>query len=135
MTDEGGSLSAFLAVLAVALFVLVGLVLDGGRILSAKRTAMDVAEQAARTGADQLSLDALRAGQFVVDPSAASTAVARYLAAAGQSGTVEISGSTVVVHVETTVHTVVLGIVGINKISVASSATATNVHGVTQEDQ
>lgn len=135
MTDEQGSLTAFLAVLAVALFVLVGLVVDGGRAVVAKREAIDVAEQAARVGADQLSVDALRSGTVVVDPSAATTAVARYLAAAGEQGVATVTGDSVTVHVSSTTPTVILGMVGISTIPVSASASATNVHGVTGADR
>lgn len=134
MSEEQGSLTAFLAVLAVGLFALVGLVVDGGRAVVAKREAIDVAEQAARVGADQLSVDALRGGNVVVDAAAASTAVARYLRAAGEQGTATVTGDGVTVQVSSSSSTVILGIVGISAIPVSASASATNVHGVTGAD-
>lgn len=135
MRDDQGSLTAFLAVLAVGLFVLIGLVVDGGQAIVAKRTALDVAEQAARVGADQLSVDDLRAGRFAVDPVAAASAVTGYLDAAGATGSVSVSGDSVTVHVVGDAPTAILGIIGIDDIGVSATASATDVHGVTQEDQ
>ena len=45
---------------AVALFALAGLVLDGGAALAAHGRAADVAQQAARAGADALDETSLR---------------------------------------------------------------------------
>jgi Flp pilus assembly protein TadG len=131
---ESGSLSVFVAVLAIALLALVGLVVDAGRAIAARRAAMDVAEQAARTGAGQISIDALRSGSFVLDPASAVNAADAYLQAAGQSGTAFVRGDTVTVQVEETTPTVLLGIIGIRKIDVSEVASATNVHGVTRGD-
>ena len=134
-TTENGSLTAFVAVLALALFVLVGLVVDGGRAIAAHRQAIDVAEQAARAGAEQLSLDSLRSnGSVTVDPAAAAQAAEQFLAVAGQQGTVLIAGQSVTVEIHLQSPTSILGIVGISSIPVSASATATNVHGVTRED-
>jgi|SRR5215469_6432113 len=135
MTEDQGSLTAFLAVLATGLFVLVGLVVDGDRALAAKREAIDVAEQAARVGADQLSVDGLRSGQFVIDPVKAESEVTSYLGAVGVQGSVTVSGNAVVVHVTGDAPTMVLGMIGIRDIQVTATASATNVHGVSREDQ
>jgi Flp pilus assembly protein TadG len=134
MSDERGSLTAFVAVLSVGLFVLAGLVVDGGRAVVAKRQAIDVAQQAARVGADQLSVDALRSGSIVIDPAAASAAVERYLSVADEQGTVSVRGTTVTVRIVGSAPTTILGIVGISRIGVSASASATNVHGVTEQD-
>lgn len=134
MTGERGSLSAFLALLSVGLFVLVGLVVDGGRALAARRHAVDVAEEAARLGADQLSVDALRNGSYVVDPTAAADAVEEELRTAGLTGTVSVSGDDVTVDVRSVTQTTILGIVGLRAISISGTATAVDLHGVTRAD-
>jgi len=132
--SQHGSLSVFIAVLAVALFALVGLVVDAGRAISARRTAMDQAEQAARAGAAQLSIDALRSGQITLEPGAAIRAADSYLSSVGQSGSASVVGDTVTVSVEESEPTVILGIIGIHRITVSAVASATNVHGVTRQD-
>lgn len=134
MTGERGSVTAFLVCLGLGLFVIVGLVVDGGRVLAARRSAIDVAEEAARTGADQLSVDALRQGAYVVDPASAALAVADELSAAGMTGTTSVSEDTVRVRVHTVVPTTILGIIGLKGFSVTGTASATNVHGVATAD-
>lgn len=135
MTDDRGSLTAFVAVLATGLFVLVGLVVDGGRAVTAKRQAVDVAEQAARVGADQLSIDALRAGSIVVDPARATSAVTQYLATAGESGTLAVTGDSVTVRISGNTPTTILGMIGIGIIPFSATASATDLHGVTVPDR
>jgi Flp pilus assembly protein TadG len=45
------------------LFVLLGLTLDGGQLLVARRDAQSVADAAARAGAGELAIDVVRTGQ------------------------------------------------------------------------
>jgi len=132
--DEAGSLTAFVAVLSLSLFVLVGIVVDAGRAIAARSAAMTEAQQAARAGAGQISVDALRSGQIEIDPGAAVLAADEFLASVGQLGTASVVGQTVTVHIASTESTAILGIIGINAITVSVTASATYVHGVTQED-
>jgi Flp pilus assembly protein TadG len=123
-----------MATLCFALFVLIGLVVDGGRAVSARGAAQGVAEQAARVGAGQLSEQDLRLGEVAIDPTAAELAADRYLEEAGYGGSVTASGGIVSVHVTSAEATVILGIVGIDHIGISVTARATNVHGVTRAD-
>ncbi|HUC36254.1 MAG TPA: pilus assembly protein TadG-related protein [Acidimicrobiales bacterium] len=134
LSRDSGSLSVFVAVLAVALFALVGLVVDAGRAVAARAAAMDQAEQAARAGAAQVSIDALRAGQIALNPASAVQAAEKYLANVGQSGSASVLGQTVTVRISESEPTVMLGIVGIHRIDISVVASATNVHGVTRQD-
>jgi Flp pilus assembly protein TadG len=131
---ENGSFTVFVAVLALALFALVGLVVDGGRAVAAQSAAAGESEQAARLGADQISVEAIRSGTVAIDPESASRAAYAYLHSVGTSGTVTISGQTVTVHIESSEPTVILGIIGVQQIGISASASATNVHGVTRAD-
>lgn len=131
---EIGTLTAFLAALCVSLFALVGLAVDGGRAVAARVTASGVAEQAARVGADQLSIADLRSGQITIDPAAATRSAEAYLRSAGYTGSVTATMSMVTVRVRASAPTVVLGIVGIRYISVDVTERASDVHGVTRED-
>jgi hypothetical protein len=123
-----------MAVLSVALFALIGLVVDSGRAIAARSEALTEAQQAARVGAGQISVDALRSGQVQIDPGRAESAGDAYLASVGQSGTTSVVGQTVIVQVVSEEPTVMLGIVGINQIKIEVSASAVNVHGVTEDD-
>lgn len=57
---ERGSMSVFTVLFSVVVFLLAGLLVDGGSAINARLRAADVAEQAARAGADQVDEDHLR---------------------------------------------------------------------------
>jgi Flp pilus assembly protein TadG len=131
---QEGSISAFLAFFAVALFALMGLVLDGGSAINAQQSAYDEAEQAARAGAGALSIDGLRTGSVVIDAQAAIAAAEAYTVSTGHPGTASVADGKVTVNVKYRIPTSILGIVGISTLSVSATASAVNVHGVTKED-
>ncbi len=134
--SEDGSLTAFTAVVALALFALAGLVVDGGRSVAAHATAVNEAAEAARVGAAQLSVAQLRAGSVVIDAPAAVRACEQYLAQLNIRGTtsVNVIAQTVTVKIHAADPTVMLGIVGITSLSVDATASAVDVHGVTRAD-
>jgi Flp pilus assembly protein TadG len=81
--DEG-MVSAFVVVFAMALVFVTALVVDGGRMLAAHRQADNLADSAARAGAQAISEEAVRRGDTViVDPVAAQAAACSFLANAG----------------------------------------------------
>ncbi|TMR96132.1 hypothetical protein EJK15_25100 [Nonomuraea basaltis] len=53
-------MSVFTVLFSVVVFLLAGLLVDGGSAINARLRAADVAEQAARAGADQIDVDHLR---------------------------------------------------------------------------
>ena len=82
---DDGIVTAFVVIFAVALVFVCGLVLDGGRILASKREANNLAESAARAGAQAISDDAVRTGSAViVDGAGAQSAACDFLSRAGQ---------------------------------------------------
>lgn len=98
--DERGSLSAFVAVIAVALVMVAGMAYDGGQIVAAQATARDLASSAARAGAQELDLDQLRGGgQALLDADRASAAAQAFLAQAGYRGETAVEGSAITVTV------------------------------------
>ncbi len=93
---ERGSVSAFVAVVAVALVMVAGMAYDGGQIVAAQATARDLAAGAARAGAQEVDLDRLRgSGEATLDPERAMRAVEAFLGQAGQRGTAVVEGATV----------------------------------------
>ncbi|GAA3831303.1 hypothetical protein GCM10022226_60440 [Sphaerisporangium flaviroseum] len=60
-TGERGSVAVFTVLFSVAVLILVGLLVDGGGAINARLRAADIAEQAARAGADSIDVDHLRA--------------------------------------------------------------------------
>jgi Flp pilus assembly protein TadG len=133
-TSESGAITVFVALLAVALFALAGLVLDGGRAVSAQQAAQDEADQAARSGAAALSVNALRAGAVELDAQAAVANAVAYTVAAGHPGTATVVGNAVEVSIHYRVPTDILGIVGIDTLPVSATARAVDVHGVAGEE-
>lgn len=59
--NERGSMSVFTVLFSVVVFLLAGLLVDGGAAINARLRAADVAEQAARAGADRIDVEYLRA--------------------------------------------------------------------------
>lgn len=97
---EQGSVSAFVAVVAVALVMVAGMAYDGGNIVAAQATARDLASSAARAGAQEVDLDRLRAtGEPVLDPERAAAASSAFLAEEGFTGTVRVDGPAITVTV------------------------------------
>jgi Putative Flp pilus-assembly TadE/G-like len=132
---EGGSVTVMVAILAIALVLLVGLVYDGGMILTAKRRAINTAEQAARAGAQEVSIASVRAGgPHLLDPPAAQAAALAYLGQAGYSGAARVRADSIDVDVAWSQPTVILHLVGIGTPGGTVSASARSVHGVTGEE-
>lgn len=59
---ERGSISMFVVIFTIAVLMLAGLVYDGGLAIAARQRAADIAEEAARAGANAVDVDALRSG-------------------------------------------------------------------------
>jgi hypothetical protein len=127
---DQGSITAFVALMLVAIFALVGLVVDGGSELSAHQSAVDEAEQAARAGAGALSVGALRSGSLQIDTPQAVMAAEQFTLEAGHPGTATVSAGTVTVAVHYRIRTQILGIIGLSSLPVSASASAVNVQGV-----
>jgi hypothetical protein len=107
---------------------------DSGRAIAAQRLIADEAEQAARSGAGQLSVGALRDGRFVLDASAAIKAAKSYTELSGYPGNATVSNGIVTVRVVAVVPTTILDIVGVPRIIVSATASASDVRGVTSPD-
>ena len=91
LRSEDGTISVFVAVLAVALIAVAGLAYDGGQIIRATANARDLAGAAARAGAQQLAAADVHAGRAWLDTSAAHNAANDYLATTGTTGEVTVT--------------------------------------------
>ena len=131
--SERGSASIWaLMITAGAFTALLGLVVDGGRLIDARLASARTAAQAARLGADTLSEASVRNGNSTI---AASTAVARvkeYLSDAGMTGTVQVAGNRVTVTVTGTSANHILTIVGLGSFPIEEAQTA---QAITEDDQ
>lgn len=133
---ESGSVALFLIIiLALAGLPMAGLIWDGGTALAARGRAADLAAQAARAGADAISVQSLHTGDpadLRIDPIAAQAAGRRLLTAAGATGTISVIGAdTVRVSAHVPARAAILSAVGIHDISGNATAQATILHGIT----
>lgn len=129
---DAGSVSAFVAVIAIGLIMVTGLVYDGGQVLAAQATARDLAAKAARAGAQELDLDALRAhGKPWLDPDRAAGAANAFLEDSGAEGDVAVAGADVTVTVRVVARMRILPVPD-RTVQVSDRATATT--GVRERD-
>jgi len=129
-TAQDGFVTVFTVIIVVALFVLAGLVFDGGRAMDGRVTALDEAQEAARVGAQQIDLPTFRAtGAAILSYSAAVTAAEGYLATTGDTGTATVTGDTVTVTVTHIQPTEILSMIGIGSFTENATATATAEQG------
>jgi len=132
---ELGQVTAFVVTLAASLILMAGLVLDGGLVLAAKRRAINEAEAAARTGAQQVAVDVYRStGRFILDPTRARAAALAYLVTTGDPGSVSVTGDRVSVTVWITQSMQILSVAGLGPAIVTGRGTATAERGVRQAE-
>ena len=133
---ERGAVAVVIPILTVGMLAMAGLVVDGGTALSARGRAADVAQQAARAGADALAPDSLRTGDpagLAVNPAAAVQAADQVLQVGAVDGQVSVSGDTVTVTAQITRRTSILSAIGIDTVTGHASATAAVLYGGTTD--
>ena len=83
-SDDEGSISLYMAIMAVAFIAMLGLVVDGGAALSTRERAADLATQAARAGANSFTATSLRgAGGNLAESNTATSAADQVVIDAG----------------------------------------------------
>jgi Flp pilus assembly protein TadG len=128
---ERGSITALVVVFAACFLILGGLIYDAGRAMAAKTTAIDTAQQAARTAAQALNPGDLRNNVLATTPGQAIADAEAYITASGDTGTVTITGDQITVHVTRHQPTAILGLVGVSEITVTGTATTEIEQGIT----
>ena len=130
--DEHGSASIWaILVIAGAFTVLLGLVVDGGRVVDERVGASRAAAQAARAGADALSVASVRNGSDAIDAEAARARAQTYLRRAGMDGIVSVSGDRVTVRVTGESKNQILGVIGVASFPIDETESA---RAITEED-
>jgi Flp pilus assembly protein TadG len=125
--SDSGQIAVFTLALLGLLLALGGLIYDGGTALDTKTQAVDMAESAARAGAQQLDLTALRERAILtpsLDPTRAVAAARAFLTRAHLDGTASATTAQVTVTVTTTVHTHLLAVIGVRTLTIHAHATA-----------
>jgi hypothetical protein len=122
---ERGAMAVWAIGVVLVGFVVCAVILNVGAAITRKAATLDIAQQAARAGADQVDLFALRRdGRVRLDPVAARTAAQAFLAAAGAEGSVSASTTRVAVTATTRQPSVLLQDVGVGDFSVSATAYA-----------
>ncbi|MBS2961975.1 Tad domain-containing protein [Actinocrinis puniceicyclus] len=133
---ERGSFTFAIVFWALVTMMLAGLVVDGGLALTERQRAGDIAEQAARAGADDLNPDLLRIGTYkLVDGAcgratavAAASGVDANLVTCGPIGSVTLPNGLVVPTITVTIQIhytpILIGIVYSGNFIANASATA-----------
>ena len=122
--SEEGSISTWAVLGTVTLALCVGLAVDLGGQVHAKQHAYDIAAEAARTGAQQVSATVMTGQPLTVDPAGAYWAATDYLTASGVTGTVDTTADQVTVTVQDTYQPVILGSIGVGPLRVSATASA-----------
>jgi Flp pilus assembly protein TadG len=114
-------------VFVAAMFMMIGLAVDGGGRMHAEERADDIAAEAARAGGQSLDLSKAIAGsEDIIDRATAVAAANAYLAGAGVRGHAAVGGSgrTITVTVTIPYRPVILGIIGLGPWTETGTATA-----------
>lgn len=119
---DRGSISAFVVCLAMTFIVTAGLAVDSGRLVEARISAGDHAENAARVAVQQVS--GIRSGERSVDPVRARRAAAQYLSQFGLAGSIRIESKSVTVTVRLTKDMTLLRLVGIARRQISAERRA-----------
>lgn len=113
MNSCRGSLSAMSVCLVLSAMALAGLVFDGGASVNEYMRLSDIAENAARRGAQEIV--GIRAGDAHIDRRNAAIASKNYLRTYGISGSVSTTRESVTVEVESDVKFQILSIIGLSR--------------------
>lgn len=134
--DERGSTTLFFVVIGMAMFLVVGLVVDGGGKIRALQKAESVAEGAARAGGQAIQTGtAVQGDGTILDAAAARQAAQQYLSAAGVDGSVQIvNGTRLVVRTTTHYKPVFLGMAGVGSMTTEGEAEVRLVRGLNGQE-
>lgn len=120
---DRGTITLFVAILAVAIFAALSLVVDGARKLAVASHTASAASEAARAGSQQLSGGAITGSAATINSSAAASAARQYLSAAGVQGNVTVNGNTLQVTTQEQWRPLFLGVVGVPAKTITGHAT------------
>ena len=137
--NERGALSPAVVILALMIFTLAGLVIDGGRQLGARSRAVGYAQEAARAGAatidlntDEARIDVTKAGQAV---AAFCAEVSSNDPAVTNCATTELDAEHLRVQVRIDNKTTFLGMIGIRSLDANGTGEAHAEQGILKADQ
>lgn len=137
--NDRGALSPAVVILAVMIFTLAGLVIDGGRQLGAKSRAVGYAQEAARAGVGTIDFNSAEAK---IDITKGGDAIADFCAqvtandpAVTSCGTSEIDDEHVKVSVQIANKTSFLGMIGVQTLVANGEGEAHAEQGIKKADE
>jgi hypothetical protein len=133
--ERGAADVLMIVVMATVMLLAAGLAFDGSRVLAARREAVDVANQAARAGAQAVAVPAVRSGGVALDSDAAVRAADRFLTDSEHEGHATVVGDEVVVIVHLAVGLPLLASVGVSSTTVTGRGVASLVRGITEGER
>lgn len=123
--DERGAVLVAGLLLTLSLLIVIGAAVDVGRAFIERRELVSLADGAALSGSQALDLEALHAGQLVLDPGEAQATALGVLATEPElQAQASASPESVSVEIERTIPTVLLRLVGLTTLTVKARATA-----------
>ncbi len=137
--NEAGSISGMFVVLAVSVVLMVGLVVDGGRLMTNRRDATDAANEAARAAAQTVSeADYATGGGIVIDDSVGGDAWNAAANVATASGlrlkqVIATPDGRVTIRVEKVVELPMLALLGVPRRTVTATGIAEPRPGLESE--
>jgi hypothetical protein len=139
LRNHRGALSPAVAILAVMIFTLAGLVIDGGRQLGARSRAVGYAQEAARAGAATIDLND---PDGKIDTTKAGAAVVTFCAqvttndpAVRQCEATTMTPEAITVEVTITNKTTFLSMIGIQSLDARGAGEAHSEQGVKKADE
>ena len=137
---QRGQALAWTAVMLPLFLAVVGLAADGGLVFSARREIQNVADSAARAGAQQIDVRVYRESRgrtVVLDESAAHSIAAEHVARQGSDlqARIEVDPRRVRVEASRDAPTSFLRLVGIGTVRVSAAASAEVRHGIERGEQ
>ncbi len=128
LRGDAGMASVWLLFTGFIAILVAGVVFAGGVVFGARTHGYDLAQQAARAGAQHIDLVTYRtSGVLRLDPARAATAAKQFLAAAGATGTVTVTVARITVTATSRQPTPMLSPFGVAAVTVTATATATPV--------
>jgi hypothetical protein len=130
LRDDSGAAAVTLLVIGMIVILFAAALLGGGALFAARAHGFDLAQSAARAGAQQIDTATYRAtGVLRLDPARAAQAAKQFLAAAGANGAVQVTAARITVTATSHQATPMLKPFGIADVTVTSTASATPTTG------
>jgi len=128
LRGDAGMATVWMLFTGFIAILVAGVVFAGGVVFGARTHGYDLAQQAARAGAQHIDLVTYRtSGVLRLDPARAATAAKQFLAVAGATGTVTVTAAQITVTATSRQPTPMLAPFGVAAVIVTATSTATPV--------